>query len=539
MAQDTRKSKRAPAALKVRFRAATVAEFVEQQLANLSAGGIFIRSKAPLPRGTLLVFELQLQDGAPLIKGVGRVIWTRQPDVEKAAEPPGMGIKFIRIDAESRATFDSIMAGRDASGGVADLVATLSAEPQPEPEVQADSVEIDVGGAAPDLAPPRALEPPRPLAAPAVPAVPEEEGADKPILGRVSLKRQEPPGTLPPVLPEETPPWAQPTATPWPAPVAAASPAPSPAPTPLPAAPGEERPSGVQGRGLIPSFAQQDVGLELPDDLPSPVSALPRAQAAAPRSQPGRDSVAPARQSIPGEVPTHTGRSPVIVVAVVVVALLLAGATAYLVVLLRGRNAARPAEPDARAATVLPVRGPAAEAGPAQRADAAAGDGRAGIAEGGATAADGGAEAGGNEMVFDGSGPGRTMVVRSTPDEATVTINDQVMGRTPLTLTDNELDLEAPVDVRLTRVGCDNWGETIRPDDPRWQQHEGSLRLLLDVIMHVRERRGGRPGDAGAAPARDGGRAEPPPASGSETPAAAEPQSPAPPAPPAQPAPDG
>ena len=102
----------------MRFRAATVGEFIEQQTTNLSAGGIFIRSKSPLPRGTLMVFEFQLQDGASLIKGVGRVVWVRRTD-SPTGEPPGMGMKFIRIDPESRETFEALMAAKDGSGGQA------------------------------------------------------------------------------------------------------------------------------------------------------------------------------------------------------------------------------------------------------------------------------------------------------------------------------------------------------------------------------------------------------------------------------------
>ena len=58
MAQETRKGKRAPAALRVRFRASTVDEFIKQQAPNISSGGMFIKSKSPLARGTLMVDAL-------------------------------------------------------------------------------------------------------------------------------------------------------------------------------------------------------------------------------------------------------------------------------------------------------------------------------------------------------------------------------------------------------------------------------------------------------------------------------------------------
>src|SRR5690606_37793491 len=50
---DTRKDKRAPISLKVRFKSATLDEFIEQYSADISRGGIFIKSKSPMSVGTL------------------------------------------------------------------------------------------------------------------------------------------------------------------------------------------------------------------------------------------------------------------------------------------------------------------------------------------------------------------------------------------------------------------------------------------------------------------------------------------------------
>ena len=43
---DTRKDKRAPLSLKVRFKSATVDEFIEQYATDISRGGIYIKSTA-------------------------------------------------------------------------------------------------------------------------------------------------------------------------------------------------------------------------------------------------------------------------------------------------------------------------------------------------------------------------------------------------------------------------------------------------------------------------------------------------------------
>jgi uncharacterized protein (TIGR02266 family) len=113
---DTRKDRRAPVSLKVRFKSATVDEFVEQYAMDISRGGIFIKSKSPMPIGTLLKFEFQLKDESRLIHGVGRVVWKRDGDggVDK---PPGMGIKFIKMDPQSRSLVEQIVSQRgDAPG---------------------------------------------------------------------------------------------------------------------------------------------------------------------------------------------------------------------------------------------------------------------------------------------------------------------------------------------------------------------------------------------------------------------------------------
>jgi len=110
---DTRKDTRAPISLKVRFKSASLDEFIEQYSIDVSRGGMFIKSKTPLEIGTLLKFELQLKDESRLIQGVGRVVWTREPiDAVDPAQPPGMGIKFIKMADESREVVDQVVSAR-------------------------------------------------------------------------------------------------------------------------------------------------------------------------------------------------------------------------------------------------------------------------------------------------------------------------------------------------------------------------------------------------------------------------------------------
>lgn len=108
-----RKDKRAPVSLKVRFKSATVDEFIEQYSKDLSRGGVFIKSNTPMAVGTLLKFELQLKDESRLINGVGRVVWKRDPGPDVTDDnPAGMGIKFIKMDPDSKAVVDRVVSGR-------------------------------------------------------------------------------------------------------------------------------------------------------------------------------------------------------------------------------------------------------------------------------------------------------------------------------------------------------------------------------------------------------------------------------------------
>jgi uncharacterized protein (TIGR02266 family) len=83
---------------------------------DISKGGLFIKSKTPMSIGTLLKFEFRLKDESRLIHGVGRVVWKRDED-GGAGKAPGMGIKFIKMDPESRALVDKMVGKRgDAPG---------------------------------------------------------------------------------------------------------------------------------------------------------------------------------------------------------------------------------------------------------------------------------------------------------------------------------------------------------------------------------------------------------------------------------------
>lgn len=118
MSQDTRKDPRAKiVSLNVRYKSATVDEFIDNHASDVSKGGIFIKTSTPFPQGTLLKFEIRLAGDQSVIAGVGRVVWKREPANASGTErPAGMGVKFIKLDDSSRAVIDKLTASRDDAG---------------------------------------------------------------------------------------------------------------------------------------------------------------------------------------------------------------------------------------------------------------------------------------------------------------------------------------------------------------------------------------------------------------------------------------
>ncbi|MBN2342415.1 MAG: TIGR02266 family protein [Deltaproteobacteria bacterium] len=108
MTNDERREKRVQASLKVRYKSATVTEFIEKHSHDISPGGVFIRSQKPLPKGSLLKIDFRLEDDTAVIQGVGRVVWIREAD-DDTSKPPGMGIKFIRLDENSKLNIHKII----------------------------------------------------------------------------------------------------------------------------------------------------------------------------------------------------------------------------------------------------------------------------------------------------------------------------------------------------------------------------------------------------------------------------------------------
>jgi uncharacterized protein (TIGR02266 family) len=113
---DARKDRRTLLSLKIRYKSATLEDFIERYSMDISGGGVFIKAKKPLAVGTLLKFEFMLNDQSTLIHGVGRVAWRREEAEADASNPSGMGIKFIKMDPQSRAVVERIVENRGLPG---------------------------------------------------------------------------------------------------------------------------------------------------------------------------------------------------------------------------------------------------------------------------------------------------------------------------------------------------------------------------------------------------------------------------------------
>ncbi|MDP8999905.1 MAG: TIGR02266 family protein, partial [Myxococcota bacterium] len=102
--------------LNVRYKSATVDEFIENHAHDVSRGGIFIKTANPFPPGTLLKFEIRLSSDQAVIAGVGRIVWKRDAGASNGERPAGMGVKFIKIDEPSRVVIDKLMNTRVDAG---------------------------------------------------------------------------------------------------------------------------------------------------------------------------------------------------------------------------------------------------------------------------------------------------------------------------------------------------------------------------------------------------------------------------------------
>ena len=100
---ERRLETRAPIELKVEYRRLNT--FFYDYTRNISKGGTFIKTKKPLPIGTMFLFKLFVPPLAEPMVLRGEVRWTRREGEvtdqgEGPTDEPGMGIRFVYADDE-------------------------------------------------------------------------------------------------------------------------------------------------------------------------------------------------------------------------------------------------------------------------------------------------------------------------------------------------------------------------------------------------------------------------------------------------------
>lgn len=101
---NKRKTPRIPLNLEVCYGADGVrTDFTSAQTFNVSLGGLFVETSAPLPSGEQLNLKLTLAEHDPPFTCRGRVAWVNDALVPcNPSHPPGMGIEFLEVDQEDR-----------------------------------------------------------------------------------------------------------------------------------------------------------------------------------------------------------------------------------------------------------------------------------------------------------------------------------------------------------------------------------------------------------------------------------------------------
>ena len=197
MAEPIDKDTRGPVNLRIKFRSESLQQFIERYGVDVSRGGIFIRTREPLPVGTRLKLDFQLVDAAPLFQGDGTVVWIREHDASRAGVTPGMGVRFDRLTPESQTTLDTILEEKIrlqqsgvAPGSVAKAGAGIAVR-----RPSGAFATLDAPAAEPAMPPPLPVEvkldaEPPPTAAPPVGAAPVERHARRVCAFRAGERRR-------------------------------------------------------------------------------------------------------------------------------------------------------------------------------------------------------------------------------------------------------------------------------------------------------------------------------------------------------------
>jgi type IV pilus assembly protein PilZ len=84
----------------------TVDELFSEFARNINEGGMFVETEAPPEPGSAVALQFRIPGSAEPIAVMGRVVRTTAGDRD---EPPGMGIEFENLDAQSRELINQLV----------------------------------------------------------------------------------------------------------------------------------------------------------------------------------------------------------------------------------------------------------------------------------------------------------------------------------------------------------------------------------------------------------------------------------------------
>ena len=84
----------------------TVDEFFSEFARNINEGGLFVESETPHPLGTRVDLQFQLPGSDEPVQVTGSVVRTSPGSAD---EPPGMGIEFDDLDAQTRQRINELV----------------------------------------------------------------------------------------------------------------------------------------------------------------------------------------------------------------------------------------------------------------------------------------------------------------------------------------------------------------------------------------------------------------------------------------------
>jgi type IV pilus assembly protein PilZ len=103
-ARNRRRSDRIELMVRVDYK--TVDELFSEFARNINEGGMFVETETPPEPGAAVALQFRIPGSAEPIAVMGRVVRTSAGDRD---EPPGMGIEFENLDAQSRALVNQLV----------------------------------------------------------------------------------------------------------------------------------------------------------------------------------------------------------------------------------------------------------------------------------------------------------------------------------------------------------------------------------------------------------------------------------------------